>query len=107
MDSTISLATSELRLSTWSVALRKVAAASFSTPLISLAVNISDASSSSSKDSLICNAAKAIALGLLANITRMSPLRPLRDFFFAISISQHMENMTYGRRLWCRQAPPN
>jgi len=86
IDSTISLATRQLRLSAWSAALRNVSEASFSSPLISAADNNSDASSSKRTDSLTCSAASATARGLVASNFRRSPLRLSLDFFFAIVV---------------------
>ncbi|WP_155765334.1 hypothetical protein [Mesorhizobium erdmanii] len=88
IESTISLAMKQLRLSTWPAAFRKVVDASLSSPLICLADNNSDASSSSSTDSLTCSAASATARGLVASSLRRSLLGLVRDFFFAMVTSQ-------------------
>lgn len=84
IDSTISLATRQLRLSAWSAALRNVRDASRSRPLICAGDNNSDASSSKRTDSLTCSAASATTRGLVASSFKRSPLRLSRDFFFAI-----------------------
>lgn len=85
MDPTISLATAQLRIPSCRPAFCKVAIASLSSPLISLDESSSDASNSSNSDSVMCNAASAIALGLaLRTLGRCRAANPLLVFFLAI-----------------------
>lgn len=85
MDPTISLATVQLRIPSCRPAIFRVAMASVSSPVISLDESSSDASNSSNSDSMMCNAASAIALGLaLRTLGRRRAVHPFLDFFLAI-----------------------